>query len=316
MKQIAKIFTVMLIGTMLLISCDDAEKQMFNNNDAFFSFETGKSSILENDIRTLRIPVSLSKTTGVGEVTFDIETEEYDNPAVEGVDYIVKTTNRTISFEGDWIKNIEIKMIDNDHRDNDKKFKIVLKDNNIGASIGLANNTKTSHVVTISDNEHPLAALIGANFESTEQSIMKDDNGDFIAPYVLPVEIRGDTILGRDNRLLIKGLLGLSQEVRVQLDMETGEVIMEGEKYYNVIDPYFGMPIELTFFGWTWDVDEEGNDVVKRYTQVLGTFDMDKQEIVFDTGYLTQITAPSDHPYVGKAYNTLVINYCRIAKKQ
>ncbi len=316
MKQISKILAVIMTGALLLSSCGEAEKKNFKDSDAYFAFETGKSSILESDIRTLRIPVSLAKSTGVGEVTFDVVSEGYDNPAIEGVDYTVKTSNRTVSFEGDWIKNIEIKMIDNNYRDGDKKFKIVLKENNIGANIGLANNTKLSHEVTISDNEHPLAALIGVDFESTEQSIMKDDNGSLIAPYVLPVEIRGDTVLGRDDRLLIKGLLGVQQEVRVQLDMETGEVVMEGEKYYNVIDPYFGVPIELTFYGWTWDVDEEGNDVVKRYTQILGTFDMDKQEIVFDSGYLTQITAPSDHPYVGKAYNTLVINYCRIAKKQ
>lgn len=315
-KKQNNIIAVFFAGLILLSSCGEAEKQTFKDSDAFFAFETTQSSMLESDIRTLRIPVSLAKSTGTGEVTFDIVNDGYDNPAVEGEDFTVKTSNRTLSFEGDYIKNIEIKMIDNYYRDGDKKFKVVLKDNNIGATIGLANNVKTVHEITISDNEHPLAALIGVDFESTEQSISKDSEGKQIAPYVLPVEIRGDTVPGRDDRLLIKGLLGVQQEIRVELNLETGEVVMEDQKYYNVIDPYFGIAIELTFFGWEWDVDGEGNAIVKRYLQAIGTFDLEKQEIVFDKGYLTQITGPSTHPYVGKAYNTLVIEHSRIAKKQ
>lgn len=315
MKNINKITAVFIAGLILLSACGEVEKQTFKDSDAYFAFETNKSSMLENDIRTLRIPVSLAKSNGVGEVRFEIVTEGFDNPAIEGEDFTVKTSNQTVAFEGDFIKNIEIKMVDNYVRDGDKKFKVVLKDNNIGATIGMANNAKTEHEITISDNEHPLAALIGVDFQATEQSIAQDTDGNQIAPYLLPIEIRGDTVPGRDDRLLVKGLLGVDQEVRVELNMETGELTMEDQKYYGVIDPYFGIPIELTFFGWEWYEKEDGTDGIRRFAQAIGTFDLDKQEIVFDSGYLTQITGPGTHPYVGLAYHILIVEHCRIAKK-
>ncbi|MCG8580441.1 MAG: hypothetical protein MI866_11015 [Bacteroidales bacterium] len=315
MKNIYKLLAVFVTGSILFSSCREVEKATFKDTDAYFAFETDKSSMIENDVSTLRIPVSLAKSSGVGEVTFDIVTEGFDNPAVEGEDFTVKTSNRTVAFEGDFVKSIEIKLIDNYVRDGDKKFKLILKDNNIGATIGMANKAKTEHEITISDNEHPLAALIGVDFQATEQSIAEDTDGNQIAPYILPIEIRGDTVPGRDDRLLIKGLLGVNQEVRVELNMETGEVIMEDQKFYDVIDPYFGIPIELTFYGWEWFVTEDGKDGIKRYLQAIGTFDLDKQEIVFDSGYLTQITGPSTHPYVGKAYHILIVEHCRIGKK-
>lgn len=315
MKQIKYILAILVIGVTSLSSCGESEKQLFNDDDAFFAFENLHSSVIENDVRPLNIPVYLAKSAGVGELEFEISSEGYENPAIEGEDFIVKTSNRTLVFDGDLNENIEIKLIDNYQRDGDKKFKIILKDNNIGASIGLANNTQTVHEVSISDNEHPFAALIGVNFEATEQSIAKDSDGNQIAPYKTAIEIRPDTVMGRDDRLLIKGLLGVNQELRVQLNTETGEVVMKGEKYYDVIDPYFGIPIELTFFGWEWYVDENGDDKVRRFTEVIGSFDLSKGEIVFEDGYLTQITGPSTHPYVGLAYQTLIIEHCRIARK-
>ncbi|MBS2213482.1 hypothetical protein KEM09_18880 [Carboxylicivirga mesophila] len=317
MKKINKIIAVFIAGLILFSSCGEAEKQTFKDKDAFFGFETTSSVMLENDIRTLRIPIALAKSTGVGEVTFEVVTEDFSNPAIEGEDFTIKNAGNTVSFEGDYIKNVEIKMIDNYLRDGDKKFKLVLKENNIGATIGLANEVKTEHIVTISDNEHPLAALIGVDFESTEQSISKDNDGDQIAPYVLPVEIRPETEEGRDDLLLVKGLLGVAQEVRMRFDLETGIVTLEkNQNYTDVLDPYFGINIQLTFFGWEWYVKEDGTEGVKRFDEAVGTFDLDKREIVFEQGYLAQITAPGDHPYLGKAYNTLVIEHSRIAKKQ
>ncbi|MCU4155056.1 hypothetical protein J1N10_03660 [Carboxylicivirga sp. A043] len=317
MNYITKIAASLMAGILILSSCGEVEKQDFKDSDAYFAFETSKSVMLENDIRTLRIPVSLAKSTGIGEVTFEVVTEGFDNPAVEGEDFTVKTSNKTVAFEGDWVKNIEIKMIDNYVRDGDKKFKLLLKDNNIGAGIGMANNANTEHIITISDNEHPLAGLIGYDFQATEQSIATDADGIQIAPYTLDVEIRPDTVAGRDDRLLVKGLLGVPQELCMVFDTETGVVSMEGEKYYNVIDPYFGIAIELTFYGWHYgDYDEENDKpTIVRDLVTVGTFDLEAQEIIFDAGYLAQITGPSTHPYVGLSYTTLIIEHCRIAKK-
>lgn len=316
MKNIL-IFATLIIALLGLNSCGEEDSALFNNKDAFFAFETNSSVKLENDIRTLRIPVSMAHSVAKGDVTFVIESDGFDNPAVEGVDFTVENTNHTLVFDGDHIENVKIRMIDNEERDRDKKFNIVLSSTTSQAAIGMANQAKAVHTVTISDNEHPLAALIGFDFEATEQSISKDDQGNQIPPYILPVQIRADTVPGRDDRLLVKGLLGVQQEVRMKFDAETGLVtIEEGQKYSNIVDPYFGIYIDLSFFGWEWYEKEDGTQGVKRFPEAVGTFDLDKKEIIFDAGYLTQITAPADHPYVGLAYNTLIIEYSRIAKKQ
>ncbi|MBS2100397.1 Calx-beta domain-containing protein [Carboxylicivirga linearis] len=316
MKNRLKYIAALFVTVLLMSSCGEEESQVFNDKDAFFAFETSTSAKLENDIRTLRIPVYLAKSTARGEVEFVIETEGFSNPAAEGVDFTIENANNTVIFDGDHYANINVKLIDNEERDGDKKFNVVLKSNSINAGIGLANEANTVHTVTISDNEHPLAALIGYNFEAVEQSIATDTEGNKVSPYVLPVEIRPDTIEGRDDRLLVKGLLGVNQEVRLRFDAETNEVIMEADQSYKeVIDPYFGIEIQLTFFGWEWYVNNEGNDAIKRYPEAIGTYDLQAQEIIFDEGYLAQITGPSDHPYAGFAYNILIIEHCKIAKK-
>nr|WP_321409280.1 hypothetical protein [uncultured Carboxylicivirga sp.] len=306
----------LFITALLMNSCGEEESQLFNDNDAFFAFETSSSVKLENDIRTLRIPVYLAKSVAKGELTFDVENEGFSNPAIEGVDFTIENTNHTLFFDGEYYANIKVRLIDNDERDGDKKFNIVLKSNTINAGIGMANNANTVHTVNISDNEHPLATLIGFDFVAVEQSIAKDTEGNQIAPYNVPVEIRPDTVAGRDDRLLVKGLLGVNQEIRMRFDVETGEVVLEADQNYKgVIDPYFGIEIQLTFFGWDWYVNNEGKDAIKRYPEAIGTFDLVKQEIVFSEGYLAQITGPSTHPYLGFAYNILVIENCRIAKE-
>lgn len=308
--------SILLMAIILMSSCGTEEKQLFNDNDAFFAFEESSSVKIENDFRTLRIPVYLAKSIANGEVTFTVDTDGMTNPAVEGEDFTIQNDNNTVVFDGDHYANINIKILDNEVRDGDKKFNLVLTDNNINAAIGMANNTNTVHTVTISDNEHPLAALIGFDFHALEQSIAEDSEGNKLDAYDLDVELRADTEDGRDDRLWVKGLLGVDQEIRLTFDMETGIVTLDKDQsYIGVIDPYFGIEIQLTFFGWEWYVNEDGEDKVRRFPDAVGTFDLVTQEIIFDTGYLAQITSPSEHPYLGYAYNTLIIEHCLIEKK-
>ncbi len=307
MMKIHYILAILFISAMLQ-SCGDVDKQLFNDKDAFFAFEEESTTVLENDLRPVRIPVSLAKSVAKGEVSFVVDTAGIENPAIEGVDFIIKNSNNTIVFDGDNIENVEIELIDNEVKDGDKSFQIILTDNTVGAQIGLANNSKVKHNISISDNEHPLAALIGYDFIVYETPIHEDY--DYYRYYV---EMR--SVSGRDDQLYVKGLMGVSQEIILQFDIDENTVtLLEDQVYTDVVDPYYSIYMDLTFFGWEYYLDEDGETAVKRFPTSVGTFDLENQEIIFDGGYLTQITSPSTHPWIGSAYYIYIMDYCRISK--
>ncbi len=308
-----KIYTILMLFVLALsiYSCGEADEELFDDNNAFFSFETTETSVVENDIRPVKIPVSLARSIAMGDVSFSVDTEGLEYPAIEGVDFIIKTSNNTLEFNGDLIENIEIKLIDNDVRDGDKMFKIVLTDNNIKADIGLANGVRSEHLVTISDDEHPLAKLIGYDFGVYEQSIAEDEDGNKIDPYEYDVEL--SPVSGKENQLYVKGMMGIDQQVILEFDVETGIVEILPDQTFTDVYAY-SYYSDLTFFGWEWYVKDDGTDGVRRFPSVYGVFDLEKQEIVFPDGYLLQITAPDTHPYVGYAYNIFIIEHCIISK--
>lgn len=284
--------------------------------DSYIAFNTNSSEWQEDNSTTIAIPVALINSDLEADVNFEISTDGLSNPAVEGVDFTIENINNTLVVGGNSQANIKIKLIDNEIENENKQFNIVLSSNSINANLGLEDGSNAIHTVTIVDNEFVLTSLIGNDFHAVEQSMATDSDDNQIDAYDNDIELRADTIDGNNNCLLIKGLLGIDQELRLVFDKETRTVsIEESQSYTNIIDTYFGIEIELTFFGWKWEFDEDGQEIIKRYSEPVGTFDLDKQEIVFDAGYLAQITAPETHPYVGKAYTTFVIENCTISKK-
>ena len=157
---ISHIFAILTL-MIFFVGCGEAEKEIFDDKDAFFAFESDASVVNENRSEVLKIPVCLSRTVAGGELSFDIVNEGFENPAIEGEDFNVLNSNSTVSFADGLVQNIEIELIDNEEIDKDKQFKIVLASNTIGANLGLANNTSTEFMVTIIDDEHPLAPILG-----------------------------------------------------------------------------------------------------------------------------------------------------------
>ena len=155
--KISKFIYAAVVGGVLA-SCQSVDTPMFSDKDAFVAFDSKSTSIAENASREVKIPISLVASKGLDvSVGFETDTTAYagKNAAKEGVNYRLKNTSNTLSFTdgGEMVAYLSIEPIDNGTYDGDVCFDIKLSAPE-GCNLG-ANYTTT---VTISDDDHPLAA--------------------------------------------------------------------------------------------------------------------------------------------------------------
>lgn len=175
--KISKFIYAAVVGGVLA-SCQSVDTPMFSDKDAFVAFDSKTTSIAENAAREVKIPISLVASKGL-DVSggFEIDTTAYagKNAAKEGVNYRLKNTSNTLSFtaDGEMVAYLSIEPIDNDDYNGDVCFDIKLSAPE-GCNLG-ANYTTT---VTISDDDHPLAAAgILGTYTASGVSPFEDDNG-------------------------------------------------------------------------------------------------------------------------------------------
>ena len=174
--KISKFIYAAVVGGVLA-SCQSVDTPMFSDKDAFVAFDSKTTSIAENAAREVKIPISLVASKGLDvSVGFEIDTTAYagKNAAKEGVNYRLKNTSNTLSFtaDGEMVAYISIEPIDNDDYNGDVCFDIKLSAPE-GCNLG-ANYTTT---VTISDDDHPLAAAgILGTYTASGVSPFEDDN--------------------------------------------------------------------------------------------------------------------------------------------
>lgn len=174
--KISKFIYAAVVGGVLA-SCQSVDTPMFSDKDAFVAFDSKSTSIAENAAREVKIPISLVASKGLDvSVGFEIDTTAYagKNAAKEGVNYRLKNTSNTLSFTdgGEMVAYLSIEPIDNGTYDGDVCFDIKLSAPE-GCNLG-ANYTTT---VTISDDDHPLAAAgILGTYTASGVSPFKDDN--------------------------------------------------------------------------------------------------------------------------------------------
>ena len=175
--KISKFIYAAVVGGVLA-SCQSVDTPMFSDKDAFVAFDSKSTSIAENAGSEVKIPVSLVASKGLDvSVGFENDTTAYagKNAAKEGVNYRLKNTSNTLSFTdgGEMVAYLSIEPIDNGTYDGDVCFDIKLSAPE-GCNLG-ANYTTT---VTISDNDHPLAAAgILGTYTASGVSPFEDDNG-------------------------------------------------------------------------------------------------------------------------------------------
>ena len=175
--KISKFIYAAVVGGVLA-SCQSVDTPMFSDKDAFVAFDSKSTSIAENAAREVKIPISLVASKGLDvSVGFEIDTTAYagKNAAKEGVNYRLKNTSNTLSFTdgGEMVAYLSIEPIDNGTYFGDVCFDIKLSAPE-GCNLG-ANYTTT---VTISDDDHPLAAAgILGTYTASGVSPFEDDNG-------------------------------------------------------------------------------------------------------------------------------------------
>lgn len=139
-----------------LASCNINEYPSFDDADAFLAFTSSTAAVGE-EAGSLEIPVLLTSKSGLS-ATAEIEVvaDETGTGAIEGTHFTIE--NKTLTFSGleGATQKIKINVIDNDVFGGNKSFTIRLKEGG-SVKLGAAKTCK----VTIQDDEHPLAFILG-----------------------------------------------------------------------------------------------------------------------------------------------------------
>lgn len=154
--KIFKLSYGLVAATLLLASCDINKYPEFDDANAFVAFQSSTAAVGEED-GSVEIPVLLTSKSGMS-ATAEIEVvaDETGTGAVEGTHFTIE--NKTLSFSGldGAIQKIKINVVDNDVFGGNKSFTIRLKEDG-SVNLGAAKTCK----VTIQDDEHPLAFILG-----------------------------------------------------------------------------------------------------------------------------------------------------------
>lgn len=154
MKRINTIFAL-AAGIAMFASCDINKTPVWSDDNAFAAFDKTSISVKE-DAGSVKIPVTIAS---IDPVEVAVTYAAVDTlGAKNGINFKLKDESGVLAFDGEQrTAYIEIEIInDAGHFTGDLKFSVDLKgagDLNLGA-----NKTCT---ITITDNDHPLASILG-----------------------------------------------------------------------------------------------------------------------------------------------------------
>lgn len=183
MKLFKLTYGLMAASMLTLASCNLNDYPEFDDADAFLAFTSSTASIGEES-GSLEIPVLLTSKSGMtATAEIEVVADEEGTGAIEGTDFTIE--NKSLSFSGleGATQLIKINIVDNDFFGGNKTFTIRLKEGG-NVKLGAAKTCK----VTIQDNEHPLAFILGTYGASADSyfssrghfdwdvTISRDDN--------------------------------------------------------------------------------------------------------------------------------------------
>ena len=156
MKKLKKL-TILVLGAILMVSCNLNEAPIFDDSEAFVAFRSSELSLGEEKTDTIKIPVLLTSLAGLSSsVDFEIVTD--GATAIEGKHFKVLNTSKTLTFTKDTpTQNILVKTIDNATFDGDVSFSIKLND---PGDVKLVASKIIN--IKINDDEHPLLFILGS----------------------------------------------------------------------------------------------------------------------------------------------------------
>ena len=211
MKILNKItFGLVALATMAFSSCSN-DLPEFNDADAFVALRATTASFVENGEGT-EVEVLLTSLNGLeGSVDFEIVPDSV-TPANEGVDFTIENASKTLTFTKDApTQSIKIKPIDNDVYTGDKRFTINLV-NAKGVNLG-ANKSIT---VTVEDDEHPLAFMLGT-YAAKGSSLF---NGDIEWTVKIAKDDTSAPLMGHDQKVYAGLTYGKTSMLETAVDQE------------------------------------------------------------------------------------------------
>lgn len=223
MKKLNILLVLFLLGVSLFTSCEkDADDDKYSG-DPIIAFESASGAISESANGTLAIPVFMAKTSEVGgTVNFIFDIEGIANPAIEGEDFTLVNTSKTLSFAaGEYYAYIEIMPINNDLYEGNKSVNVVLTSGSAGAIIGYDNGgSNVEYAFSIIDDEHPLATWIGSY---SVAAASQGNPGSWDEAWTVTTSPdEADASI-----LIMKGIAGSTLELITEIDLDAMTITIE-----------------------------------------------------------------------------------------
>ena len=155
MKKIFKYFSFVTVAIMALASCQNLNQEpVFDDDDAFVAFDIATKSVSE-DGGSISIPVTLASVAGLSST---VSYEFVDGTAALGKNYKPADESGILNFDsGNRTAYINVEILDNPGVfTGDLDFTIKFK-----STGSVKEGAENACVVTITDNDHPLSAILG-----------------------------------------------------------------------------------------------------------------------------------------------------------
>lgn len=228
-------FGLVAAALMAFTSCSN-DYPKFDDADAFVAL-TSSSAFVSETGKTLKVPVMLTSLSGIEKTVEFTLTPDEKAGAIEGTHYRLVNSSKSLSFTKDNpVQEIEFEILDNEVFGGDVKFTITLTQPE-----GLNLGANKSCVVTIEDDEHPLAFILGSftakgiSYYNGEQEwtarIEKDAND------LSKVWIYGFVPGGQGSTIAIYGTVN---EEKTQISIPVEQTMVATSSYDGVLICFYG----------------------------------------------------------------------------
>lgn len=224
----------------------EVDEILFQDKNASVSFSVTDYQV-DEDVEADQIFDVIYHTTSPEAVTvnFDFVSEGIANPAIEGVDFELLNSSKSLTFGSTSYKNaIRIRVIGNDTVDANRQIKLKLTSSSTDLPLGLADGLKSEILITILNNDievdesHPLVQLFGFytedDYDMTQEGNPLDPNsGNSVTILPDPSD---------ETQVLIMNLWGINEGLEeadhvaiiASVDLETMTMnILPGQVLFN-----------------------------------------------------------------------------------
>ena len=159
MKILRFTYGLLAAAALSMASCNVNDMPEFDDADAFLAFTSSSAKVSET-AGSIQIPVMLTSRAGLsGTVTIEVDAEK--STATEGKDFTID--NKTLTFDAaNPVQKFTVSVKDNDEFTGNRTVKLKLT--NTSLNLGAAKEC----TLTIEDDEHPLAFILGTYHASAD----------------------------------------------------------------------------------------------------------------------------------------------------